>query len=113
MAAKLEPPFHPIVYVRGYAGSQGEVEETVATPYMGFNLGATKVRQRWDGAIVRASGRPRAGVAPTSGRWEGPDVPPGSARTGRRGCVGQKPRTASRAAVKLPLPDGSSRRPWV
>jgi hypothetical protein len=53
MPAKPEPPFHPIVYVRGYAGSQSEVEETVATPYMGFNLGATKARQRWDGAIVR------------------------------------------------------------
>ena len=53
MPAKFEPPFHPIIYVRGYAGSQDEVEETVATPYMGFNLGATKARQRWDGAIVR------------------------------------------------------------
>ena len=45
--------FHPIIYVRGYAGSADAVEETVATPYMGFNLGATKVRQRWNGLIVR------------------------------------------------------------
>jgi len=45
--------FRPIIYVRGYAGSESAVEETVATPYMGFNLGATKVRQRWDGAITR------------------------------------------------------------
>ncbi len=45
--------FHPIIYVRGYAGSESAVEETVATPYMGFNLGATKSRQRWNGEIVR------------------------------------------------------------
>lgn len=53
MPADDESRFHPIVYVRGYAGTQGEVEETVATPYMGFNLGSTKARQRWDGEIVR------------------------------------------------------------
>ncbi|MGB0954300.1 MAG: esterase/lipase family protein, partial [Planctomycetota bacterium] len=40
---------HPIIYVRGYAGSQSEVEETVATPFMGFNLGSTKIRQTWTG----------------------------------------------------------------
>ena len=39
------PPFYPIVYVRGYAGSQGGVENTAATPYMGFNEGSTKLRQ--------------------------------------------------------------------
>lgn len=42
----------PIIYLRGYAGSQGEVEDTVATPYMGFNLGATKLRQAHDGKIL-------------------------------------------------------------
>ena len=41
----IEPPFYPIIYLRGYAGSQGEVEDTVSTPYMGFNLGSTRVRQ--------------------------------------------------------------------
>lgn len=46
--AGIEAPYHPIIYVRGYAGSEDAVEETVATPYMGFNLGSTKVRQRWD-----------------------------------------------------------------
>lgn len=46
---KSQHPFHPIIYVRGYAGSQGEVEDTVADPYMGFNNGATKVRQLWTG----------------------------------------------------------------
>ena len=41
----IEPPFYPIIYLRGYAGSQGEVEDTVSTPYMGFNLGSTRIRQ--------------------------------------------------------------------
>lgn len=44
-------PFHPIIYVRGFAGTQGEVEDTVADPYMGFNIGSTKVRQTWTGEI--------------------------------------------------------------
>ncbi len=35
----------PIIYVRGYAGTQGQIEDTAATPYMGFNLGSTKYRQ--------------------------------------------------------------------
>ncbi len=48
-----EPILPPIVYVRGYAGSQGAVEETVATPYMGFNTGSTKARQTWTGDIVK------------------------------------------------------------
>ncbi len=49
----IKPPFYPIVYIRGYAGSQAEVEDTVATPYMGFNLGSTKLRQLWDREIVK------------------------------------------------------------
>lgn len=44
---------HPIVYLRGYAGSQKEIEDTVATPYMGFNLGSTKARQSWNGDVQR------------------------------------------------------------
>lgn len=43
---------YPIIYVRGYAGTQGEVEDTVATPYMGFNLGATKLRQSYTGEVL-------------------------------------------------------------
>ena len=35
----------PIVYLRGFAATQGEIEATVSTPYMGFNLGSTKLRQ--------------------------------------------------------------------
>jgi pimeloyl-ACP methyl ester carboxylesterase len=34
----------PIIYVRGYAGSQRAVEGTVELPYYGFNLGSTRVR---------------------------------------------------------------------
>lgn len=45
---KLTPPFYPIVYIRGYAGTQSAVEATVATPYMGFNLGSTMIRQAPD-----------------------------------------------------------------
>ncbi|MCE2558565.1 MAG: alpha/beta hydrolase [Acidobacteria bacterium] len=41
----ITPPHYPIIYVRGYAATMGEIEETVGTPYMGFNLGSTKVRQ--------------------------------------------------------------------
>ena len=46
-------PHYPIVYIRGYAGSQSEVEDTVADPYMGFNLGATKTRQDWTQQIQK------------------------------------------------------------
>ncbi len=53
MAPTLEHPYYPIVYVRGYAMTASEIEDTVATPYMGFNLGSTKVRQRWTGEIER------------------------------------------------------------
>jgi hypothetical protein len=47
-------PYHPIVYVRGFAATQGEIEETVADPYMGFNLGSTKSRTAWDGKLKRS-----------------------------------------------------------
>jgi hypothetical protein len=53
MPFKIEPPFYPIIYVRGYAGTDAEVEDTVADPYMGFNLGATKIRQMWTSEIRR------------------------------------------------------------
>ena len=44
-------PYHPIVYVRGFAATQGEIEETVADPYMGFNIGSTKARTVWTGEV--------------------------------------------------------------
>jgi hypothetical protein len=46
-------PFHPIIYVRGFAATQGEIEETVGDPYMGFNLGSTKARQIWTGELKK------------------------------------------------------------
>jgi hypothetical protein len=46
-------PFHPIIYVRGFAATQGEIEETVADPYMGFNVGSTKARMVWSGELKR------------------------------------------------------------
>ncbi|HTN33553.1 MAG TPA: hypothetical protein VL091_06070 [Marinobacter sp.] len=45
--------FHPIIYVRGYAMTASEIADTVSMPYMGFNLGATKVRQSWDGSVYK------------------------------------------------------------
>ncbi|MCC6718775.1 MAG: hypothetical protein IT555_12895 [Acetobacteraceae bacterium] len=44
---------HPIIYVRGFAATQGEIEETVADPYMGFNIGSTKSRLAWTGDVKR------------------------------------------------------------
>ncbi len=51
--ANPHAPYHPIIYVRGFAGTQGEIEETVGDPYMGFNIGSTKSRQVWDGKMRR------------------------------------------------------------
>lgn len=44
----IEHPYYPIVYIRGYAGDDRGVEATVGTPFMGFNVGSTKLRQSWD-----------------------------------------------------------------
>jgi len=46
-------PYHPIIYVRGFAATQDEIEETVADPYMGFNIGSTKSRTVWSGETRR------------------------------------------------------------
>src|SRR6476619_5566732 len=51
--ANPHAPYHPIIYVRGFAGTQGEIEDTVGDPYMGFNVGSTKSRQVWDGKMRR------------------------------------------------------------
>ncbi|MDR1424425.1 MAG: hypothetical protein LBI92_07470 [Azoarcus sp.] len=45
--------FHPIIYVRGFAATQGAIDEAVADPYMGFNIGSTKARTVWTGEIKR------------------------------------------------------------
>jgi hypothetical protein len=43
------PSYYPIVYVRGYAGTQSDVEETVDDPTYGFNSGSTHIRFGEDG----------------------------------------------------------------
>ncbi len=53
MPNKINPPFYPIIYIRGFAMTQSAIEETVSTPYMGFNLGSTKIRKEWDGEVIR------------------------------------------------------------
>lgn len=47
-----QPPDRPILYLRGYAATAAEIDATVATPYMGFNLGSTRIRQSFDGKLV-------------------------------------------------------------
>ncbi|MDR1934992.1 MAG: hypothetical protein LBS49_05345 [Candidatus Accumulibacter sp.] len=53
MSASPHAPYHPVIYVRGFAATQGEIEDTVADPYMGFNIGSTKARMAWNGEIKR------------------------------------------------------------
>ena len=42
--SKEDAAMHPIIYVRGYAMSQGEIDDTTADPFCGFNLGSTVFR---------------------------------------------------------------------
>lgn len=42
--------FYPIIYVRGYAMTQAEIDETTADPFCGFNLGSTVFRATPDKA---------------------------------------------------------------
>lgn len=42
--ANNKMPFFPIIYVRGYAMTQRDVNETTADPFNGFNLGSTMLR---------------------------------------------------------------------
>lgn len=37
-------PFYPIIYVRGYAMTEGEKDDTTSDPFCGFNLGSTVYR---------------------------------------------------------------------
>lgn len=43
--ATLQPPYYPIIYVRGFAATMSEIDEATADPYMGFNRGSTVLRQ--------------------------------------------------------------------
>ncbi len=51
--ALFEHPYYPIIYVRGYAGTDSDIEDTVSDPYMGFNLGPTRIRTLWTGDTER------------------------------------------------------------
>lgn len=42
--ANKNAPFHPIIYVRGYAMTQAEIDGTTADPFCGFNVGSTVYR---------------------------------------------------------------------
>lgn len=42
--ANSNAPYHPIVYVRGFAMTRGEIDDTAADPFCGFNLGSTTMR---------------------------------------------------------------------
>ena len=42
--ASTQAPFFPIIYVRGYAMTERERDETTADPFCGFNLGSTVYR---------------------------------------------------------------------
>lgn len=42
--ANKNTPFHPIIYVRGYAMTQNEIDATTADPFCGFNVGSTVYR---------------------------------------------------------------------
>lgn len=53
MPTGIHHPHHPIIYVRGFAATQAEIEDTVADPYMGFNIGSTKARTVWTGEVKR------------------------------------------------------------
>ncbi len=46
--SESDPSYHPIIYVRGYAMSEGEIDETTADPFCGFNLGSTVYRATVD-----------------------------------------------------------------
>lgn len=39
-----QAPFYPIIYVRGYALTESEKDQTTADPFCGFNLGSTVYR---------------------------------------------------------------------
>jgi len=44
----MQAPFYPIIYVRGYAMTESERNETAADPFCGFNLGSTVYRASTD-----------------------------------------------------------------
>lgn len=49
----MQAPYYPIIYVRGFAATMSEIDETTADPYMGFNRGSTVLRQNHQREPVR------------------------------------------------------------
>jgi len=43
----------PIVYVRGFAAGDGEIDESTADPFNGFNVGSVLTRTGWTGDAAR------------------------------------------------------------
>jgi hypothetical protein len=41
---KIKAPYYPIIYVRGFAMTRGEIDAISADPFCGFNLGSTVFR---------------------------------------------------------------------
>jgi len=37
MSTTLQAPYYPIIYVRSFAATMSEIDETTSDPYMGFN----------------------------------------------------------------------------
>lgn len=48
----MDTTFHPIIYVRGYAMTEGERNETAADPFCGFNAGSTVYRASVDKSMA-------------------------------------------------------------
>lgn len=49
----MSTAYLPIIYLRGYAATQSEINATVDDPFYGFNLGSTHVRVDADGRPVQ------------------------------------------------------------
>jgi hypothetical protein len=64
MPTRIEPPYYPIVYVRGYAMTEGEREETFHDAYYGFSANS----------VESATSRPTRATSPsTSSRGSSSD----------------------------------------
>ena len=43
----------PIIYLRGFAAGEGEIDDTTADPFNGFNVGSVLLRTGWTGDAAR------------------------------------------------------------
>ena len=58
MPYKIQPPYYPVVYVRGYAMTENEREETFHDTYYGFAATSVEKRQAPPPCFTRTA-RPR------------------------------------------------------